>query len=309
MKYILETSNLVKIYESNAVVDSISLHIEKGKIYGLLGENGAGKTTTIRMIMGLLKPTSGDVYIFGNKLDINNRSFLGNIGAIIEYPGFYGNLSANDNLKISSNYMGVKDSKAIDRVLNIVNLQNVQHQKVKNFSLGMKQRLGIARSLLHNPDLLLLDEPTNGLDPAGIKEIRELLIELAKEHQKTILVSSHILSEVQQLADNIGIIHEGRLLEESSMNKLEDKFEKYIRIKVNNINKCIEILKENVKHLDYRFSNTDILINHFEGNTAELNKLLNFAGIDVYEIVTVKQTLEDYFMQITGGGGINRCNL
>ncbi|PES77252.1 bacitracin ABC transporter ATP-binding protein [Bacillus cereus] len=309
MKYILETSNLVKIYESNAVVDSISLHIEKGKIYGLLGENGAGKTTTIRMIMGLLKPTSGDVYIFGNKLDINNRSFLGNIGAIIEYPGFYGNLSANDNLKISSNYMGVKDSKAIDRVLNIVNLQNVQHQKVKNFSLGMKQRLGIARSLLHNPDLLLLDEPTNGLDPAGIKEIRELLIELAKEHQKTILVSSHILSEVQQLADNIGIIHEGRLLEESSMNKLEDKFEKYIRIKVNNINKCIEILKENVKHLDYRFSNTDILINHFEGNTAELNKLLNLAGIDVYEIVTVKQTLEDYFMQITGGGGINRCNL
>jgi len=309
MEYILETSNLVKIYESNNVVDSISLHIEKGKIYGLLGENGAGKTTTIRMIMGLLKPTSGDVYIFGNKLDINNRSFLGNVGAIIEYPGFYGNLSANDNLKISSNYMGVKDSKAIDRVLNIVNLQNVQHQKVKNFSLGMKQRLGIARSLLHNPDLLLLDEPTNGLDPAGIKEIRELLIELAKEHQKTILVSSHILSEVQQLADNIGIIHEGRLLEESSMNKLEDKFEKYIRIKVNNINKCIEILKENVQHLDYRLSNTDILINHFEGNTAELNKLLNFAGIDVYEIVTVKQTLEDYFMQITGGGGINKCNL
>ncbi|MGF9855431.1 ABC transporter ATP-binding protein, partial [Bacillus paramobilis] len=197
----------------------------------------------------------------------------------------------------------------IDRVLNIVNLQNVQHQKVKNFSLGMKQRLGIARSLLHNPDLLLLDEPTNGLDPAGIKEIRELLIELAKEHQKTILVSSHILSEVQQLADNIGIIHEGRLLEESSMNKLEDKFEKYIRIKVNNINKCIEILKENVQHLDYRLSNTDILINHFEGNTAELNKLLNFAGIDVYEIVTVKQTLEDYFMQIIGGGGINKCNL
>ncbi|MED1610201.1 MULTISPECIES: ATP-binding cassette domain-containing protein [Bacillus cereus group] len=309
MKYILETSKLVKIYESNTVVDSISLHIEKGKIYGLLGENGAGKTTTIRMIMGLLKPTSGDVYIFGNKLDINNRSFLGNIGAIIEYPGFYGNLSATDNLKISSNYMGVKDSKAIDRVLNIVNLQNVQHQKVKNFSLGMKQRLGIARSLLHNPDLLLLDEPTNGLDPAGIKEIRELLIELAKEHQKTILVSSHILGEVQQVADNIGIIHEGRLLEESSMNKLDDKFGKYIRIKVNNINKCIEILKENVKHLDYRFSNTDILINHFEGNTAELNKLLNFAGIDVYEIVTVKQTLEDYFMQITGGGGINRCNL
>ncbi|PEU77347.1 bacitracin ABC transporter ATP-binding protein [Bacillus cereus] len=309
MKYILETSNLVKIYESNNVVDSISLHIEKGKIYGLLGENGAGKTTTIRMIMGLLKPTSGDIFIFGNKLDINNRSFLGNVGAIIEYPGFYRNLSANDNLKISSNYMGVKDSKAIDRVLNIVNLQNVQHQKVKNFSLGMKQRLGIARSLLHNPDLLLLDEPTNGLDPAGIKEIRELLIELAKEHQKTILVSSHILSEVQQLADNIGIIHEGRLLEESSMNKLEDKFEKYIRIKVNNINKCIEILKENVQHLDYRLSNTDILINHFEGNTAELNKLLNFAGIDVYEIVTVKQTLEDYFMQITGGGGINKCNL
>ncbi|EEM16623.1 Bacitracin transport ATP-binding protein bcrA [Bacillus pseudomycoides DSM 12442] len=283
------------------------MQIKKGEVYGLLGENGAGKTTTIRMIMGLLKPTSGDIYIFGNKLDINNRSFFGNIGSIIEYPGFYGNLSANDNLKISSNYMGVKDSKAIDRVLNIVNLQNVQHQKVKNFSLGMKQRLGIARSLLHNPDVLLLDEPTNGLDPTGIKEIRELLTELAREHQKTILVSSHILSEVQQLANKIGIIHKGKLLEESSMDKLEDKFEKYVRIKVNNINKCVEILKENIKDLDYQFSNTDILINHFEGNTAELNKLLNYAGVDVYEIVTVKQTLEDYFMQITGG--INRCNL
>ncbi|PGQ85520.1 bacitracin ABC transporter ATP-binding protein [Bacillus anthracis] len=306
MKYVLETTDLIKIYESKTVVDSISLHIKKGEVYGLLGENGAGKTTTIRMIMGLLKPTSGDIFVFGNKLDINNRSFLGNIGSIIEYPGFYGNLSANDNLKISSNYMGVIDSKAIDRVLNIVNLQNVQYQKVKHFSLGMKQRLGIARSLLHNPDLLLLDEPTNGLDPAGIKEVRELLIELAKEHQKTILVSSHILSEVPQLADKIGIIHEGKLLEESSMDKLEDKFEKYIRIKVNNINKCIGILKENIQDLDYRFSNTDILVNHFEGNTAELNKLLNFAGIDVYEIVTVKQTLEDYFMQITGG--INQCN-
>jgi bacitracin transport system ATP-binding protein len=302
MEYALKTANLIKAYDSKKVVNSISLHVKKGEVYGLLGENGAGKTTTIRMIMGLLKPTSGDVYLFGNKLDINNRSIFKNIGAIIEYPGFYGNLNAIDNLQISSNYMGITDSTAIERILHIVNLQHAKHQKVKNYSLGMKQRLGIARSLLHDPDLLILDEPTNGLDPAGIKEIRELIIQLSTEHQKTILVSSHILSEVQQLANKIGIIHNGELLEETPMCELEKKLKRHVRITVNNTSKSIDILKDSISNLDYELVHKNILINNLIENTAHINKMLINAGVDVHEIITVKQTLEDYFMQITGKG-------
>ncbi|PDY44685.1 ATP-binding cassette domain-containing protein [Bacillus pseudomycoides] len=301
MEYVLETSHLTKIYDSKTVVDNISLHIKKGEIYGLLGENGAGKTTTIRMIMGLLKPTKGNIYLFGKEFDFNNREVLKKIGVIIEYPGFYGNLNAIDNLRISSNYMDIHDSKAIERVLDIVNLQHARDKKVKNYSLGMKQRLGIARSLLHNPDLLLLDEPTNGLDPAGIREIRKLLIHLAAEHQKTILISSHILSEVQQLANRIGIIHEGKLLKESSMQELEGNFKKHLSLKVDKIDESINILKGMINKLDYQLTPERILINNYVENTAHLNTALVNSGIGVFEIVTLKQSLEDYYMNITGG--------
>ncbi|SFC26341.1 bacitracin transport system ATP-binding protein [Bacillus sp. 491mf] len=301
MEYVLETSHLTKIYDSKTVVDHVSLHLKKGEIYGLLGENGAGKTTTIRMIMGLLKPTKGEIYLLGNKFDFNNCEVLRKIGVIIEYPGFYGNLHAIDNLRISSNYMGVHDPKAIERVLHIVNLQHAKDKKVKNYSLGMKQRLGIARSLLHNPDLLLLDEPTNGLDPAGIREIRNLLIQLATEHKKTILISSHILSEVQLLANRIGIIHEGKLLKESSMRELEANFKTHVSIKVDKIDESIHLLKGIINNFDYQLTSERILVYNTVENTAYLNKCLVNCGIDVFEMVTIKQSLEDYYMSITGG--------
>ncbi|HGE5782740.1 TPA: ATP-binding cassette domain-containing protein [Bacillus pseudomycoides] len=298
MDYALETSNLTKVYSSTKIVDSVSLHLTKGEIYGLLGKNGAGKTTIIRMIMGLLKPTHGDIYIFGNKLNSNDPSIFRRIGSIIEYPGFYANLNAIDNLKISCNYMGVTDSKAIERALESVNLQFSQKKKVKNYSLGMKQRLGIARSLLHDPDLLLLDEPTNGLDPAGIIEIRKLLIQLATEQQKTILISSHILSEIQQLVNRIGIINEGVMLEEIHMHDLIDNFKTQVCLKVSEIERCINILRRVIKDLDFQVNSNKIFINNFSGNTADLNKLLVSSGIDVFEIVSVKETLENYFMNI-----------
>ncbi|PEP90434.1 bacitracin ABC transporter ATP-binding protein [Bacillus toyonensis] len=298
MDYALETSDLTKIYNSTKIVDSVSLHLTKGEIYGLLGKNGAGKTTIIRMIMGLLKPTHGDIYIFGNKLNSNAPSIFSRIGCMIEYPGFYANLNAIDNLKISCNYMGVTDSKAIERALESVNLQFSQKKKVKNYSLGMKQRLGIARSLLHDPDLLLLDEPTNGLDPAGIIEIRKLLIQLATEQQKTILISSHILSEIQQLVNSIGIINEGVMLEEIHMHDLIDNFKTQVCLKVSEIERCINILKGVIKDLDFQVTSNKIFINNYSGNTADLNKLLVSSGIDVFEIVSVKETLEDYFMNI-----------
>lgn len=301
MDYILQTLNLTKIYDEKAVVDNVSLHLKKGEIYGFLGENGAGKTTTIRMIMGLLKPTNGEVFLFGERFHEKNREILRKIGTIIEYPGFYGNLHGIDNLRISGHYMGMKDEKAIQRVLSIVDLEQVKLKKVKNYSLGMKQRLGIARSLLHNPELLLLDEPTNGLDPAGIKEIRTLLIKLAKEHNKTILVSSHILSEVQQVATRIGIIHAGKLLEESDRNELEEKYKKYVRLRVNNISKSIDALRKILHNVKYEMRDGELRLFNDITNTAEINRNLIESGIDVFEIGTVKETLEDYFMNIIGG--------
>lgn len=216
-KYFLETKNLTKNFKGEAAVDSINLKIRKASIYGFLGPNGSGKSTTLKMITGLLYPTSGEIIIDGHKW---SRKDLNNIGALIESPALYGNLTARENLKVHTKLLNIPDSK-IDEVLNTVDLKNTGKKRAGEFSLGMKQRLGIAIALLNDPKLLILDEPTNGLDPLGIEDLRKLIKSL-KNKGITIIFSSHILSEVHQLAEDIGIIYKGKLEYQNKVNKDED---------------------------------------------------------------------------------------
>lgn len=216
-KMMLQTKNLCKTFKRQKAVDNVSINITKGKIYGLLGPNGAGKSTILKMITGMLTPTAGEIYLDGKTWD---RACLGEIGALIENPPIYENLSARENLKVRSLLLGV-DERRIDEVLQIVSLTNAGKKKAGQFSLGMKQRLGIAMALLGNPKLLILDEPTNGLDPIGIEELRELISSFPKQGI-TVILSSHILSEVQQIADYVGIISNGILGYEGPLEKGQD---------------------------------------------------------------------------------------
>lgn len=217
MEMMLRTTDLSKSFKGQKAVNKVSLNIEKGRIYGLLGPNGAGKSTTLKMITGILKPTSGDMYFEGKPW---SRDVLSDIGVLIENPPIYDNLSARDNLKVRSLLLGVEE-KRIDEVLQIVSLANTGKKKVGQFSLGMKQRLGIAMALLNRPKLLILDEPTNGLDPIGIEELRKLIRSFS-EQGMTVILSSHILSEVQLIADHIGIISDGVLGYEGALDQSQD---------------------------------------------------------------------------------------
>ncbi|AAK78269.1 ABC-2 type transport system ATP-binding protein [Clostridium acetobutylicum] len=227
--YVVEINNLSKTYRGFNAVNNINLNIREGRIYGFLGPNGAGKSTTIRMILGLIKNSSGSIKIFGKNLKENRAEILKNVGALVESPSYYGHLNAYENLKIWSYIKGV-DKNAIDEVLKLVNLYEHRKKKVSKFSLGMKQRLGIAQALIGNPELIILDEPTNGLDPMGIKEIRNLIVNLAKKHNKTIIISSHILSEMELMIDDVGIINKGTLLYEGSLSNLKSKYKPDARL-------------------------------------------------------------------------------
>ena len=303
MENILQTYNLTRKYGTTAVVDNINMNIKKGEIYGFLGRNGAGKTTTLRMIMGLISPTKGEYELFGKKM--GDREVFGRIGAIIETPGFYPNLTARENLDIHRRLMGIPNKEYVDEALQIVGLTNydIKKKKVKKYSLGMKQRLGVARALLHKPELLILDEPTNGLDPVGIKEMRETLLDLDKKEEITILVSSHILGEIQQLATKIGIIHNGKLLEEIDYKSFEKKNRHYINLRVNNDKKAITILEKSMNIRDYEVIEPNkIRIYEMLDKSNDVAKKMISEGIDVYEVNVMNDTLEDYFVRLTGGG-------
>jgi len=299
---VLQTTELTKAYNSHKAVDSVNLTVRKGDIYGFLGQNGAGKTTTIRMIMGLIKPTSGEVELFGNKVTAGDTEYLERIGSIIEFPGFYPNLTVGENLEIHRYLMGIHEQKVIDDSLELVGLLEVKTRKFHKLSLGMKQRLGLARALLHKPELLILDEPTNGLDPGGIKEIRRLIRDLAGTRRITIMVSSHILSEVQLLANRIGIIHQGRLLKEVELDDINKANQHYLELKVKNDPKAAHVLEQkcNVKH--YRIVDQGVIrIYEQLEASAQLNRILVHEGVEVSEISIQKDSLEDYFLKITGG--------
>lgn len=303
MENILQTYNLTRKYGTTSVVDNINMNIKKGEIYGFLGRNGAGKTTTLRMIMGLISPTKGEYELFGKKM--GDREVFGRIGAIIETPGFYPNLTARENLDIHRRLMGIPNKEYVDEVLETVGLTNydIKKKKVKKYSLGMKQRLGVARALLHKPELLILDEPTNGLDPVGIKKMRETLLDLNKKKEITILVSSHILGEIQQLATKIGIIHNGKLLEEIDYKSFEKKNRHYINLRVNNDKKAVTILEKSMNIRDYEVIEPNkIRIYEMLDKSNDVAKKMISEGIDVYEVNVMNDTLEDYFVRLTGGG-------
>mgnify|MGYP001257866852 CR=1 FL=1 len=302
MDYILKTYNLTKKYKDITAVDNVNMEIKKGDIYGFIGKNGAGKTTVIRMITGLIKPTSGTVEVFGQPVSRGNKEFLERIGTIIEFPGFYQNLTARENLEIHRRLMRVTDKKRIEEVLELVNLQNVPDKMVKGFSLGMKQRLGIARALLHNPEFLILDEPTNGLDPLGIKEIRQLIIDLAKNHGITILISSHILSEIHQMVTKIGIINNGHLLEEMDYESIKEKNRHFIEAKVSDDKKASFLLENNLAIKSYSVIEPGIIrIYERLEESSFINRMFVTNGIDITEIRISKDTLEEYFLKLIGG--------
>lgn len=300
--YIIETQHLTKAFNKNIVVNDVSINVKRGQIYGLLGRNGAGKTTIMRMLLNLALPTKGQIKLFGEEISKNQQNIYHRIGSLIESPGFYNNLTGRQNLQILSKLRGNHKESSVDDALEIVGLKE-EHTKIfSNYSLGMKQRLGIAAAIMHEPELLILDEPTNGLDPVGIALVREYLEQLCKETGTTILISSHILSEIEQIADVIGILHEGQMVEEVSMDLLHEKNREYIEFVVSDAQKASFLLEEEFHMTDYRIvGNHSIqLFQNFEAR-ARINHLFVQNDIEVSTIQLSEKKLEDYFKELIGG--------
>lgn len=303
--FVIETKQLTKRYGEQTAVNKVNLHVKKGRIYGLLGRNGAGKTTVMKTILGLTPITSGEVDVFGKNIKGREKRVYPRIGAIIETPGFYPNLTGTENLEIFAKLRGTPSPDAVENALKVVGLPYRDKKLFSKYSLGMKQRLGIANAILHDPELLILDEPTNGLDPIGIAEVREFIKNLSTLHEKTILISSHILSEIALLADDIGIIDHGMLLEESSMSELKKKNSKYILLQVSDISKTILILERQFYLKEYSVQDDHTLrIYDTALDLGEMNRVLVMQGVTVISSMLCNDTLEDYFKKITGGEGI-----
>lgn len=303
--YIIETQNLTKRYGNQVSVADLEIHVKKGRIYGLLGRNGAGKTTTMKMLLGLVQPTSGEVRIFGKNIQGNEKKLLPRIGCLIESPGFYPNLTATENLRIFAELRGVPRRGAIKDALDLVGLPYQDKKLFSQYSLGMKQRLAIALAIMHDPEILILDEPINGLDPIGIAEVRSFIRELCDAKGKTILISSHILSEISLLADDIGIIDHGVLLEEESLAELEQKNRKYIHFGVSDAAQAAQILEGAFHSKNFRITDDhNIFLYDTRLSVSAINRSFMQNGVDVSEAHLCEDTLEDYFKRITGGEGI-----
>lgn len=303
--YIIETKNLTKVYGEQKAVNSVNLHVEKGSIYGLLGRNGAGKTTIMKMILGLTDITNAEVSVFKQNIKGNEKKIYPRIGAIIETPGFYPNLTGTENLEIFALLRGTAFPDAVKNALEVVGLPHKDKKLFGNYSLGMKQRLGIANAILHDLEVLILDEPTNGLDPIGIAEVRNFIKDLSVKKGKTILISSHILSEITLLADTVGIIDKGVLLEESSMEELNKKNRKYIMLEVSDVSKTTIVLEKEFGITNYSVEDNNHVKIYSHGlDMAKINKSLVMNGISVASSQTCNDSLEDYFKKITGGEGI-----
>jgi len=303
MEIVLQTKNLTKRFKNIVAVDNLDLVIYKGDVFGFLGPNGAGKSTTIRMLTSLVYPDSGEIFLFKEKLSPKNKKVLRRVGAIVESPDFYLYLTAYKNLEILARIYGINPTrKQIMEILDFVGLVNRWNSKVKTFSHGMKQRLGIAQALLHNPDLIILDEPTTGLDPQGMKEIRDLIIQLAREKGKTIFLSSHLLYEIEQVANRMVIINNGKKIIEGNVKDLLDASKAVYIFDVSEIDKTIQILemKDLVRDIDYQVENNKLKILSPKIPAYELNKLFIANGIDVYSF-RPQRTLEEFFLEITQG--------
>lgn len=299
---IVQTHALSKKLSRRWAVNQVDLTIRQGEIYGFLGPNGAGKTTTIRMLLGLMKPTKGTIRIFGKQLGKHRIEILRKVGSLVEYPSFYGHLSAYENLEAVRLIRNAPKS-SIDNVLEIVRLTKDAKRAVKGYSLGMKQRLGIATALLGQPELLILDEPTNGLDPSGILEMRELIKSLPKEHGITVLVSSHLLSEMEQMATQVGIISRGELIFQDSIHTLRKQAKSHIRMQVNDGEEAWKLLLANGIPCEQTDEHTLKLPDPDNLQIAAAIRVAVQHGISVYRVEEQKKSLEDIFLKLTGGEG------
>ncbi|MGN1479915.1 MAG: ABC transporter ATP-binding protein [Acutalibacteraceae bacterium] len=300
MQYILETNELCKKYKNFKALDGLTMHIPKGEIYGFVGKNGAGKTTLIRVICGLQEPTGGSYSLYGVKNSERNiADARRKTGAVVETPSIYLDMTAQENLRAQYRVLGIRSYDSIGELLKLVGLENTGRKKAKNFSLGMKQRLGIAVALAGNPDFLVLDEPINGLDPQGIVEMRELILRLNHEHGITVLISSHILDELSRLATWYGFIDRGRMVKELSAEELENSCRKYIRIEISDTNafsKVMDRLGGKYRILDS--SHADI---YSDFTVTELVTELSKENCTVLRMAESDETLESFYMNLIGG--------
>ncbi|GAA0773427.1 ABC transporter ATP-binding protein [Clostridium subterminale] len=308
MSKVLELKNVTKVMGNRKIVDSISFEINSGEIFGFLGPNGAGKTTTIKMITGLLKIDEGDILISNNDVKKNFEKALSQVGGIIENPEMYGYLTGRTNLEIYGRMHGNISKERIDEIIKLVKLENRIDDKVKKYSLGMRQRLGVAQALLHNPKLLILDEPTNGLDPMGIKELRDTLRDLAEKDGLAVLVSSHLLSEMELMCDRVGIIDNGKIIDMKTLKDIKKQDMKSLityEVEVSNFNLARKIIENDYKKISEEitvdFKGNKILISCCRDEIANVNKALIMENILVYTITPINNTLEDEFMKITKG--------
>ena len=299
---VLKTYNITKKYGEQLAVDNVNMTIKKGDIYGFIGQNGAGKTTLIRLITGLIHKSGGEIELLGANEENELNKARTMVGSLIETPSFYTNMTARENLEVSRLVRNIPGKKCIDEVLELVGLKDVEKKKVKNFSLGMRQRLGIANALMGNPKLLILDEPINGLDPMGIVEIRELLKKINKEKDMTILISSHILSELSELATTYGIISNGKLIEEITAKQLSENCRQYIDLRVDDTARAVILLERELGISDYEvLEDSNIKVFSNLDNVGEINSLLSRSGIIVESISVKGENLEEYFMNKVGG--------
>ena len=297
MNTLVSTHSLTKKYRDFFSVKDVNLTVYEGDIFGFLGPNGAGKSTTLKMLLGLVKPTAGDITIFGKQLNKQPQFILKQTGSLIDSPSYYKHLTGYENLQIIQRIRSLPPQN-IDKVLAIVGLQKHKDKRVAQYSLGMKQRLGIAMALISFPKLLILDEPTNGLDPAGIGEIRELIKSLPQQFGITVIISSHLLSEIEQIASSVGIINNGEILFQGELNQLQEKGQAYITINTFNNKQAVKLILQHGYPVDIK-NNSLILKSVKDNDIAFINKQLVINGIDVSRIELHKKNLEEIFLDLT----------
>lgn len=301
-EYILKTNNLSKKYKEDFAIENINITIKKGEIYGFIGQNGAGKSTMLRLVTGLAFPTSGSIELFGNDDRNKLTDAQKRMGAIIENPALFPNMSAYENLEVHRLQKGIPGKDCIKTTIELVGLNDTGKKKAKNFSLGMKQRLGLAIALLSDPEFIILDEPTNGLDPIGIVELRELIKKLNREKGLTVLISSHILSELHQLATSFGIIHKGKLLEELTAKELDEKCRQHLRIKVDDPNKGATVLEKHLSTTDFEvMPDGTMKLYQFLNDVRTVSRTLTNNGLVIEHLSQNGDSLESYFSKLVGG--------
>jgi ABC-2 type transport system ATP-binding protein len=297
-EWIIQTNQLSRNFGKISAVNQINLEVPAGSVYGFLGPNGAGKTTTIRLLLGLIQPTFGSIKMFGHDLDSQNWQYLKKIGTMVESPSLYPNLTGRENLEVTRRLIGLPKNN-IDMALDSVNMLQAGNRLVKEYSMGMRQRLGLALALINQPTLLILDEPTNGLDPAGIQEMRDMIRELPIKNGVTVFLSSHLLSEVEQTASHIGIIHEGHMLFQGSLESLRNERNPILHLGSDNPEQAAELLKQSGWKV--RQNGKPGLLVEVNGNSdvAFINRKLNQANINVFQLSVQQPSLEDTFLQLT----------